>query len=409
MIRNSKIKAIIFAACMLSFSIFTGSAQGPTKWRGPQGNGIYPEKDLLSQWPAAGPEVKWVSEGLGQGHSSAVVAGDFVYITGMSDETGHLFKFDMNGKQIYKAAYGPEFVESYYGTRGSPVVVGNRIYLVTSYGKLHCMNEQDGKTIWTADMVTTYGGKTITWGYNETPVIDGDVIYCTPGGTKNSVLALNRHTGAFIWSSPGKGELSAYCTPLLFEHNGRKILTTHTASHLLGLDAKTGKLLWTQPQPNEWSVHANTPIYHNGGLFYFSGYGQGSGKLILNDDGSAVKLAWENKSMDSRMGGAVLVDGYIYGSGDVDRSWKCIDWETGKNTWTTTEVAKGNIIYADGKLYCYSERGELAMMEANSREYKLLSKINVKYGTEQHWAHIMIHKGVLYLRHGNALVAYKIK
>ncbi len=327
----------------------------------------------------------------------------------MIDEMGYLFKLDNKGDLVYKKAYSPEFVESYYGTRGSPVVVGDRIYLVSSYGKLHCMNESDGKIIWTLDMVEDYGGETIRWGYNETPVVDGHVIYCTPGGKNHNVIALNRHNGKLMWSCPGKSELSAYCTPLLFDHKGRKILSTHTESHLLGIDAKTGKLLWSYPHPNKWSVHANTPIYKDGGLFYFSGYGKGSGKLLLNEDGSKIETAWENQSMDSRMGGAVLVDGYIYGSGDKNRDWKCIDWESGNNTWTSSEIAKGNVISADGKLFCYSERGELALAGATPDEFRLVSKTRVQKGSGQHWAHIMINDGVLYLRHGNALVAYKVK
>jgi outer membrane protein assembly factor BamB len=271
------------------------------------------------------------------------------------------------------------------------------------------MNETNGKILWTADMVNEYGGKTITWGYNETTVVDGDIIYCIPGGKMHNVMALNRHDGSEVWSCPGKGELSAYCTPLLFTHNGRRILATHTESHLLGIDAKTGKLLWTQRQPNKYSVHANTPIYQDGEIFYFSGYGKGSGKLQLNSDGSEANLVWTNETMDSRMGGAVLVDGYIYGSGDQNRDWQCIDWKTGENTWNSGAIAKGNVIYADGKLYCYSERGELAMAKASPQGFNILSKTQVTAGTEQHWAHIMINNGILYLRHGDALVAYKIK
>jgi len=30
-------------------------------------------------------------------------------------------------------------------------------------------------------------------------------------------------------------------------------------------------------------------------------------------------------------------------------------------------------------------------------------------GTDQHWAHPVIHEGVMYIRHGNALMAYKVK
>jgi len=372
------------------------------------GNGIYIEKDLLQKWDTLGPKILRSYDGLGKGHSSAVISGDYIYTTGMLDTTGYLFKLTLNGELIYKKEYGFEFTQSYTGTRGAPVIMGNNIYILSSFGILSCLNEKDASLVWKTDLVNDYGGEIIEWGYNETPVVDGDVIYVTPGG-KNNVIALNRHNGSLIWSCPGKGELSAYCTPLIFDHNGRKILATHTASHVLGIDAKSGELLWSHPQPNQWSVHANTPIYHEGGLFFFSGYGQGSGKLNMSDDGNSVELAWNNKSMDSRMGGAVFVDGYIYGSGDRTREWKCIDWETGENTWESKAAGKGVTIFADGLLFGYSDRGELSIARANPEKFEILSKTKVTLGSEQHWAHPIISQGVLYLRHGKTLIAYKIK
>lgn len=403
-----KPKILFLTTFLITSVLLTTNAQEPTKWRGENANGIYNETDLMQEWPASGPEILWSFEKLGKGHSSPVVSADYVYTTGMIESIGYLFKFNLKGDLMYKKEYGSEFTESYVGTRGSPVIVGNKIYLISGFGILYCLNEKDASLLWKVDMVNEYDGAVIKWGYNETPVIDGDVIYATPGG-KNSVIALNRHNGAIIWSCPGKGELSAYCTPLLFDHNGKKILATHTASHLLGIDAKSGKLLWAHHQPNQWSVHANTPVYHDGGLFFFSGYGQGSGKLNISDDGNSIKLAWNNKSMDSRMGGIVYVDGYLYGSGDKTREWKCIDWETGKNTWESKAVAKGVTIYANGYLFGYSDRGELSMVNVNSEKFDLLSVTKVTKGSEQHWAHPIISEGILYLRHGKALIAYKIK
>lgn len=387
----------------------TCQAQEPTRWRGPSRDGIYPETDLLKQWPATGPEILWTFEELGQGHSSASIQNGFLFTTGMIDSTGFLFKFSLDGALIYKVSYGPEFTESWYGTRGTPVVVGDKVYVESGNGKLVCFNNQDGKILWSKDLFRDMDGANIEWGVNETPVVDGNVLYATPGGKKNNVVALDRYTGNLIWSSRGRGELSAYCTPLLFEHGGRKILATHTASHLIGLEASTGKMLWSQLQPNAYSVHANTPIYNNGELFYFSGYGQGGGKLKLNQDGSSVALKWTSKMLDSRMGGAVLVDGYIYGSGDNSREWRCTEWKTGKEMYASDTIAKGAVIYADGMLYCYSERGELALVKADPAGFEVVSKTRVTLGSEQHWAHPVIHEGVLYLRHGKALIAYKVK
>ena len=109
------------------------------------------------------------------------------------------------------------------------------------------------------------------------------------------------------------------------------------------------------------------------------------------------------------MGGAVVVDGYIYMSGDKAREWRCIEWESGKEMYVSSELGKGVVIYADGMLYCYTDRGELALVKADPTGFKVVSKTKVTKGSEQHWAHPVIHEGVLYLRHGSALIAYKIK
>ena len=398
-----------FGIILTTLLLFNVQAQEPTRWRGPSGDGIYPETGLLKQWPVNGPEILWSYENLGQGHSSAAVSSGFIYTSGMIEGKGYLFKFELDGTLVYKKSYGPEYTESWYGTRGTPVIVGEKIYLESGHGKLVCFNNSDGQIQWSKNLFKDFDGKNIQWGVNETPVIDGDIIYVTPGGRKYNVVALDRHTGKLIWSSPGKRELSAYCTPVLFEHNGRKILATHTASHLIGLDAATGKMLWSQSQPNEWSVHPNTPLYHNGELYYFSGYGQGGGMLKLSADGNSVSQKWRNRTIDSRMGGAILLDGYIYASGDNNREWRCLEWKTGKEMYASAAIAKGNLIYADGMLYCYSERGELALVKADPSGFQIVSQTRVMLGSEQHWAHPMIHDGVLYVRHGKALIAYKVK
>jgi len=49
------------------------------------------------------------------------------------------------------------------------------------------------------------------------------------------------------------------------------------------------------------------------------------------------------------------------------------------------------------------------MVKADPAEFKLLGKTKVELGTEQHWAHPVINKGVLYVRHGEVLMAFKIK
>ena len=59
-----------------------------------------------------------------------------------------------------------------------------------------------------------------------------DKIICSPGGNDNNVIALNKNNGKLIWASPAKGEISAYNSPALIDHNGRKIIVTHSPTKI---------------------------------------------------------------------------------------------------------------------------------------------------------------------------------
>jgi len=400
---------LLFAFLILFVCLsVTANSQEATKWRGTNSSGIYTVEKLLPQWPAGGPQILWSFDKLGQGFTSPAFANNKIYINGMVDGEAVLFVLDQNGKEIQQIKYGKEFDSSYPGTRSLPTIAGDLAYLFTGHGKLVCLNLKTAKPTWEKDLINQLGGINITWGYTEGILIDGDKLFVTPGGKTNNVMALNSKTGETIWSCSGLGELSAYCTPLLVKLPSRQLLVTHTASHVIGIDASSGKMLWNFPHPNQYSVHPNTPIYQDCSLFVFSGYGQGGEKLKLSADGSSVTKEWEIKSFDSRMGGAVLIDGYLYGSGDNGRSWQCIDWKTGEQKYSSTEVAKGAVIAANNKLIGYSEKGELFMAETNPSGLKIISKTKITLGSDQHWAHPVINNGVLYVRHGNVLIAYKI-
>jgi outer membrane protein assembly factor BamB len=403
------IKKAINLVSIVLITITCANAQTPTKWRGPNGNGVYSETGLLKKWPANGPEIVWHYENLGKGYSSPAFANGLIYVSGMEGTTGNIYTLTPDGKLKWKAPYGNEFSESYPGARSTPVISGDLLYIYSGLGVLTCMDATNGAIKWKKDVFKAFDGQNLRWGVTETVVVDGGLVYVTPGGKKNNVVALNRNNGDLVWTSPAMGELSAYCTPLLINLSARKLLVTMTADHIIGLDAATGKMLWSHQQTNRYQVHANTPVYTDGGLFCFSGYGQGGVKLELSADGSSVTKAWFNEKLDSRMGGMVYLNGYLYGSGDNNREWRCVDWKTGAEKYADKTIGKGVVIADDEMLYLYSEKGELALVEANPSGFKLVSQTKVELGTDQHWAHPVIDGGRLYLRHGNTLIAYKIK
>lgn len=399
---------------MLTFSLLSAGyiyAQEASQWRGNDRNGIYDEKGLLRSWPANGPALLWHYDNLGDGHASAsVVSHSRIYTAGASNGKGSVFAFSLDGKLLWSTSYGDEWTESYPGSRSTPLVNDGKIYLMSAFGKVVCLDAEKGNMVWTVDIMKDYDGRNIVWGVTENLLIDGNKLFCTVGGIKNNIIALNKNTGKLIWSSPGNSEVSAYCSPLLITLPARKLLVTLTEKSILGLDAETGKKLWSHEQVNQYAVHANTPLYSNGMLYCVSGYGYGGVMLKLSADGSKAEKLWKNADLDSRMGGVVLLNGKIYGMGDKIKGLHCIDWNTGKEiAFDKMNNRMGSIIAADGMLYIYDESGEVALVEPTIAGFKKISGFKVPFGSSQHWAHPVIENGRLYIRHGNSLMVYDLK
>lgn len=387
------------------------SAQEAAQWRGKNRDGIYNETGLLRSWPANGPKLLWHYDNIGDGHSSAaVVSHDRIFTAGATDGKGNIYAFSLDGKLIWSTPYGDEWTESYPGARSTPLVNENKVYFMSAFGKIVCLAAEKGNLLWTVDIMKDYDGRNIVWGVTENLLIDGDKLFCTAGGLKNNVIALNKNTGKLIWSNPGNGEISAYNSPALITLPARKIVVTMTEKSILGLDAETGKKLWSYEQINQWSVHANTPLYSDGYLYCVSGYGYGGVMLKLSADGTKIEKVWKNASLDTRIGGVVLLNGRIYGLGDKVKGLYCLDWKTGKEVAFDKSSGKpGVIIAAEGMLYTYDEGGEVALFEPTLDGFKKISSFKVPFGTAQHWAHPVIENGRLYIRHGNALMVYDIR
>jgi outer membrane protein assembly factor BamB len=315
----------------------------------------------------------------------------------------------MNGKLLNKKEYGTEWSESYNGPRGTVTINEGKLYLVTGTGFMICLDQNTLDIIWKKDIQSDFGAKNITWGIAESPLIVNEKIIFTPGGKKYNVVALNKNDGSLIWSCAGEGDPSAYCSPLYLGDQQVSQIVTMTANHILGIDISDGKKLWSFENKNKHSVHANTPVYSDNMLLCTSGYGKGSTMLRLTNGGKSVEQVWFNAEPDNRMGGMVKIGNYAYGSGDANRFWFCVDWETGEIKHTAGSLGIGVTIAADGMLYHYADKGEMALIKATPEKFDVVSKFPITMGTDQHWAHPVIYQGVLYVRHGNTLMAYKIK
>jgi outer membrane protein assembly factor BamB len=407
---------IVFYFVILLFIISSCIKNNETsQWRGPNRNGIYQEENLLKQWPENGPELIWSNEGLGYGFGSVAIANGKVYVTGIADtidSKGTLFSFNIDGELLWKKEYGADWTINFQGTRSTPTVVGKYLYVESGVGEVYCFNSNNGEEIWSVNFLADLEGDSILFGFSESVLIDGDLLICTPGGKENNVVALNRFTGEKIWSSPGYGEIATYNSPIVFDHNGQRMIVVMTSGSIMGIDAFSGKMYWRVNQFQENKIHANTPIYHKGKVLVSSASRKDSSGLVLlelSEDGKNADILWRNKRFINLMGGVVYKDDYIYGSAYLKNDWQVIDCKTGEMVQQNKDIGGGSIIYADGLFYCYSERdGEISLMDASPEKMKIVSKFKVPLGINEHWARPVIHNRRLYIRHGNALMVYNI-
>ena len=388
------------------------------EWRGTERMGIYPGAELLQEWPEEGPEELWTIEGLGRGYGSPTFTEERFYITGEVDSMAILYCFDLDGNKIWQSALGKEWISSYPGSRSAPTIVGDQIYTGTGMGDLYCVSRTDGSLLWSKEFKDDFQGVYPLHGHSEAPVISGDRVFWTPGGEVYNVVALDRMTGELIWSNPGFGERSGYNPGKLVIHNGRELFVTFTSAKLLGLDAETGDLLWshhqdvyTEEERKKIGIgdsHANSVIYMDGSIYYVAGDGNGGVRLDLSEDGSEIKLGWRNQKFDSFFGGVVLLDNHLYTSGTHSQYLYSIDAATGILT-DSMYIGQGALIAADERLYYYNQRGQMYLISYDGGKMKEESSFKITKGTRHHFAHPVIHHGVLYQRRGDALMAYYIR
>jgi len=405
--------ALILTMCMQV--AFIHAADWP-QFRGPNRDGKSPETGLLKKWPEAGPRLVSTISGVGEGYSSPSIAGGRLYITGKVGRDLKIFCFDLSEKKIWEKKHGPAFTKSYPGSRAAPTIDGDILYLPSGPGRLAAYRTENGEEVWGVDVVEKLGGRIPVWGYAESVLIDGDKLICTPGGEKTGTFAaLDKKTGRVLWMSGEVTERAEYASPILIEYNNVRQIVTMSRGGLIAVSPEDGKLIWRYNRPanrtttEHFTANCNTPVYADGYVFEATGFqSRGGGAVTLNPTATGIEAepVWDTRELNCEHGGYVLVDGYIYVNDG--KGWSCMELKTGKKCWTGEGPGKGSIVYADGMLYCLSERGKMGLLEANPTACKMISMFQLPKGEGPCWTHPVISDGKLYLRWSDNLYVYDI-
>jgi outer membrane protein assembly factor BamB len=411
---------------LVVFSPATLAEEWPT-FRGAGRTAISSETGLLQQWPEDGPKLVWSASGAGRGYASPAIADGKVYTLGdapstATDENEYLSCFDLStGKQIWKTMTGEPWnrhrAESWNGSRATPTVDGDRVYVITPFGVLLCAATKDGSVIWKKDLKEGLSGKKKdSWGYSEAPLIDGEKLICTPGGEVNTVVALNKNNGELIWSCAREGDVGAgHSCVVVSMVNGRKVYVQNTGGGPMGIDPETGELLWDY-EMSPPTAFIPTPIVKGNYVYSVAGYGLGAALLEQVPEGSGVsvkEIYGPKPELANKHGGVVEVDGKVYGGLEDRNVVVCADMMTGEVIWK--ERGSGSrsaaVAAADGKLYVRYQDGMMTLVDLTPAGFSEISAFktpNSGEGDKPSWAHPVISGGKLYLRENDSILCYDI-
>jgi outer membrane protein assembly factor BamB len=396
-------------------------------FRGEDRTAVSTEKNLLDKWPAKGPKLLWSGKGAGRGYASPAVANGRIYTLGdrpstANDQDEYLTCFDeKTGKQLWMTKTGGawnEGPESWQGSRGTPTVDGELVYVISPFGKLFCCKTSDGSVVWQKDLKADFGGsKKDSWGYSESPLIDGQMLLCTPGGKTATVVALDKANGELIWKCVRPDDEGAgHASVVISEVGGQKVYVQNTAVGPMGIAAKTGELLWSY-YVQAPTAFIPTAIVKGDLVYSVAGYNSGAALLQQipgsNGDVSIKEVYGLNKSLSNKHGGVVLVGDKLY-FGKEDRNIvQCADLKTGKIEWEKRGAGDGStsVIAGDGKLFIRFQNGVVSLAKANPNKFEAISSFTTPgsgEGDKPSWAHPVIANGNLLLREGDTILCYDI-
>jgi outer membrane protein assembly factor BamB len=423
----------------LSVAAATALAADWPQWRGPDRTGVSRETGLLKSWPKEGPTLMWTARTLGIGFSGPAVVGDRLYTMGARDEMTYVIALDVSkGNEVWSTKIGPIFTFEGNtwgdGPRSTPTVDGDRLYALDGTGELVCLDTAKGGIVWRKNLIKDFGGEMMTeWGYSESPLVDGDLLICTPGGDKGTLAALNKKTGEVVWRSSELKNKAPYSSVMLGMGAGKRqyVQTSYIdeikGGQVSGFSTADGKLLWIQPmfKGHSYAI-APTPILRDDLVYVTSGYGGGchlfalspKGKTVASKDVYSKKI---QKTVKNTHGGVVLVGDHVYGHSE-GLGWVCQELKTGEVAWkekNKLSCQSGSITCADGRLYLYSDIGATVLLEANPKEWQESGRFQIpeksKLGPARRtgrsakiWTPPVVANGRLYLRDQELLFCYDV-
>lgn len=350
--------------------------------------------------------------------------GDTERLTAVRAETGEVLWTNDQPVQ-YADLYGYN-----NGPRDTPAIDNQEVFTFGVAGRLTCVDAIAGTTKWSVDTNAAYGVIQNFFGVGCSPLVIGDKVIVMVGGSPqedasiapgrldrvssngSAVVAFDRSTGKELWKT---GEdLASYSSPRPITVAGKTFVIMFARQGLLAIDPESGKQLWHFPYRAEImeSVNAIVPVVIGNRVFISECYEHGAVLLEVSADGCDV--IWQDsenrnkQAFRAHWATPIAIDNFLYGcSGrnEPDSDFRCIDWLTGKVSWSDKRRSRASLMYVDQHLIVLDESGEMQLLRVDPQQLSLVTSINLHEPKDNrpalgtpYWAAPVLSHGLLYVR-----------
>lgn len=309
------------------------------------------------------------------------------------------------GKELWTYRYPAAGAFDYGNSpRATPLVVGERVFLLGATGKLSCVQLATGHLVWQRDMRLEFGvTEEMPWGACGSPLFVEGKLIVNPGGAEASLVALDAATGNTLWRTPGRP--AAYGSFIAAKLGGKLQIVGHDQTTLGGWDVATGVRLWTIEPPSSKDFNVSTPLVHGNHLIVITD-GNPARVFRFQDQGAIVEeplATFAALRCDTHT--PVVVGNRLFG---VSRRLFCLDLAKplsvvyeGKDSSLRSHTS---LIASQDRLLVSNEAGELLLIDARADEFKLLGKMQVFDDEQGLLSHPALVDKRLYLRGSREIV-----
>jgi len=372
------------------------------QYLGPRGDSISSEK-INGDWRKNPPQTLWKTQ-VGKGCGSWAIVEGKALVAGNDGRNDIVRCLNaQTGKSIWRHQYPEKLVPNLYegGPNTTPAVDGNRVYTLSKSGVLFCLNLADGRPIWRKHLKADFGGKAGSWGFTASPVVDGDLVYVLPCSRDGAFYALDKKSGAVAWHTTNV-QRSGYAAPVLTTIDGTKAALVFYGRTVVAHDLTAkGKILFQHRWKTSYDVNASNPQYHEGKVFFASGYGMGY--AVLDVTGPSPKILHRDQDIRMIFQNSVRTDNSItgvFGDKRIDAELIRMDLASGKIHWREKMPGtRASSALVGDTFVLLSETGDLVAGKVSDRGFTETGRLKIL--PRKCWSPFAVSDGKLIARNNN--------